>query len=551
VTLSLRAKFLILIVTIVLTGIGAAGLYLSGAVKGYIRLRIESEMDRQARIATQYVEQMLRSPSLDEGHRIVHELGESDTHRVTLVLSDGTVIGDSSLNRQELDQLENHRNRPEVQDALKTGKGVAYRYSTTVERVMVYCGYRFSTETATGVVRVARAIREIDDAIQVLYGSLVVAAIILVSLAAMLAWLSAAYFARLFQRLVEYAQGLLDGTRVRSDAPHTSFEFGGLTTSLQALASRMEATVEELAMERDRFEAVLEGMSEAIIALDADRRVTVINPAAISLLEMGRAPLGRTLLETIRVPGISKMISELKVGEKRESEFEYGVGMVRSLLVRASRQLSGSFVVVLMDVTELRRLERIRRDFVANVSHELRTPVSVIRANAETLVDGALEDRTMALKFLTSIVTNAERLSLLISDLLDIARMEEGKIAFSLQSVTLAEAFQRVRVSLDVPVREQGHHLTIDVGDDLSVQADLRALDQVLFNLLDNAIKYTEPGGRIQLRGSRQSEMVIIEVEDDGPGIEAVHHERLFERFYRVDRGVPGRWGGRGWDWPL
>ena len=202
--------------------------------------------------------------------------------------------------------------------------------------------------------------------------------------------------------------------------------------------------------------------------------------------------------------------------------------------------------MVFLDVTDLRRLESIRRDFVSNVSHELRTPVSIIKANAETLLGGAMDDREAAQRFLKSLVVNTERLSNLISDLLDISRIEESQYELRSEEVSLNLSLRRAAAALETQAIEKGMTIRIDSDQDLSVLADAKALDQVMFNLVDNAVKYTPTGGKITLRTISSEETVTIEVEDDGPGVEPRYRQRLFERFFRVDKGRSREMGGTG-----
>jgi len=300
-----------------------------------------------------------------------------------------------------------------------------------------------------------------------------------------------------------------------------------------------------LAEERRRFQAVLESMVEGVLLLDAERRVTLFNPAASRLLGLPPEPLGRGLLELSRSPALHGLVERARAGEVAEAELD--AGPLRRLRARAAPLAGSSEVsVVVHDVTELRRLEAIRKDFVANVSHELRTPISVIRANAETLLAGALEDGERARGFVEALLRNAERLSALISDLLDISRLESGARRLERRPLDLAEAVRQVLESVEPAAVSRGHALASAVPPGLMAVGDDKALAQVLTNLLDNAIKYTQDGGRILVRGGHQPGAVRLEVVDDGPGIEPQHRTRIFERFYRVDKGRSREMGGTG-----
>jgi len=300
--------------------------------------------------------------------------------------------------------------------------------------------------------------------------------------------------------------------------------------------------------ERNRISAVLEGMSEAVIALNETRQITMVNRRALALLDMERPPIGGTLLEAIRSPILEQIVQQALAGIPASGEFEVGLEPVRRLLARATPlEANGGCVVVLMDVTELRRLERVRRDFLANVSHELRTPVSVIRANAETLLDGALHDGEHAVRFLESIMRDSERLSNLVADLLDLSRIESDEFSPDRVPVKILATVRGVVATIEEMATAKNQAVTVEVEEGLVVRGDPQAIEQVLLNLADNAVKYTPEGGTINIRAARAEAGTIgIEVEDDGPGIEPPHRDRIFERFYRVDAGRSRAQGGTG-----
>ncbi|MBN2529750.1 MAG: PAS domain-containing protein [Deltaproteobacteria bacterium] len=543
--ISFRLRLFLAIFAVVLFGVLVAGAYLSSELKTNIQLRVEQELLRQSHVAALYIAETLHRKDVTSGQKLVHRLGGAADFRYTIIHEDGTVLGDTDLTAVEVKDVQNHSNRPEIRAAMKNGDGSSHRYSTTIGFEMFYSATRFSNATLRGVVRVSKPLREVDEALAVLYSSLLVGGLIVLVLSLLLALFFSAYFTRILKSLVSYAQKLAEGKRASAQI-HEEFEFTGLTSSLQTLSEKLEESVQDLAVERDRFEAVLEGMGEAVIALDAGKRVTVINSAALMLLELGKEPVGHTLLETIRVPELTELLDSLVPGDNRSAEFEIGVAILRKVLARVVCLHSGAYVIVLMDVTELRRLESVRRDFVSNVSHELRTPISVVRANAETLLDGALEDKEMAGRFLQSIVANSERLSSLIADLLDLARIEEGKWELKKTSLTLSLALRRACSVLETKANDKKQTILVEPCGDIQIAADARAIDQVLFNLLDNAVKYTPEEGLIRVRGYQNGARVIVEVEDNGPGIEEVHRNRLFERFYRVDKGRSREMGGTG-----
>jgi two-component system phosphate regulon sensor histidine kinase PhoR len=388
---------------------------------------------------------------------------------------------------------------------------------------------------------------EIDAADARLRVLLALAGALGIAAAALLSALASQLFSRTLRTLVAHASALVGGQRFGDD------EIGGLAGALQKLGTDLGRAMGALAAERDRFAAVIEAMSEGVIGIDADGRILFVNAAARALLgtESGIALVGRSVIEIARIPALDALAmrarTEAVVTEAEIELHSARAAPARLLLVRAGPLRGGGAVIVLHDVTEVRKLERVRRDFVANVSHELRTPVSVIRANAETLLLGGLDDRARAAGFVDAIDKHAERLSRLLGDLLDLSRVEAGQLTLVREPQVLLVIAKRAVESVEVQIKERRHDVRIDVDEHLVAIADGHALEQVLVNLIDNAVKYTPAGGHIMVRAMTDSaDRVRVEVEDDGPGVLPHHRARLFERFYRVDSGRSRDVGGTG-----
>lgn len=294
------------------------------------------------------------------------------------------------------------------------------------------------------------------------------------------------------------------------------------------------------------LESVLESMDDGVIALDGKARIETVNRAAQRLLDIPEGCVGKSLKSVARLPDVHGLIGRAQQGEAGSVEFELPPGSGRFVHVRATHQFDGGVVLVMRDVTEIRRLETVRRDFVANVSHELRTPVSIIRANAETLLDGALHDPEQARRFVEALQRNAERLGRLISDLLDISRIEAGKYPVTSTPTDLAALVRRVVEVVEAKSETTDVELVVRIRDGVDALADPKALEQVMINLVENAVKYTSPKGRVEVHASVEGPITRIEVRDDGPGIDEIHRPRIFERFYRVDTGRSREMGGTG-----
>lgn len=332
--------------------------------------------------------------------------------------------------------------------------------------------------------------------------------------------------------------------RARSASAEDSV-FAGIAGSVQRMAEELDRAMTSLASERNRFEAVLETMAPAVLALDARRRITTANRSARALFDIPEIWENTELVEVVRLPALHAFLDAVFEGGPSEIEVELP-GTQRHIRARASRLGDGGVVVVADDTTEIRRLERVRRDFVANVSHELRTPIAVIRANAETLLDGAMESPQVAEPFVAALFRHADRLGRLITELLDISALEAGKRVLSDEEFELRELVEDVVAAHGQAANDRQIRLGHHVGPDVWVCGDPKATEQILVNLVDNAIKYGRPGGEVEISVVAGSLENRIEVRDDGPGIEPQHRARIFERFYRVDSGRSRDAGGTG-----
>ncbi|HEY0710176.1 MAG TPA: ATP-binding protein, partial [Polyangia bacterium] len=493
---------------------------------------------------------------------IADESGRASGVRVTFVAPDGRVLGDSEVPFQSLPQVENHASREEVAAALSTGRGTARRRSSTVERWMLYKAAR---SQATGVVvRLALPLTELEEARKRLHWLLAGGSVLALFIAIALSVLTAQVFGRSLQTVIRAARRIAEGDLEVRIRPETRDEIGQLGATLDHLAESLSATLRALRDERDRLGSILEAMEEGVLVVGPERAITMANPAARVLLLSGatsstdvearrahaQAPLeGRTLLETVRSTELDAIVGRtLSSGQPSSGEIAVDHPRARRLLVRSAPFGSPGAVVVLVDVTEIRRLEAVRKDFVANVSHELRTPVTAVRTALETaravMAQGMPDE---ADRFLEIVDRHTERLTLLVRDLLDLSRAESGNLALASGPVDVSEVAAEVLDVFREPAARRSLRLAITFPEGLpSVQADRGALVQVLTNLVENAVKYTDEGGSVTVSATSDAAAVDILVSDSGPGIPAKHLPRLFERFYRIDPGRSRDRGGTG-----
>lgn len=544
--IGLRGRLFLVSVALILAFGSTSAVYLEFELRRWLESRMEAELFGQATAALVAVEVDSRTSTADGQDALADRLGRATGARVTLIARDGRVLGDSAAG-VDVGVIGNHRARPEVAAALARGRGVARRASDTIGTEMLYVAVPFQNPGGDGVLRLATPFAVVDEAVERMRVLIVFASLLGLVLATVMSIFASHLLSRRLRLLLDRARAMADGHALSEVPPGTVDEIAGLDRSLSRIDDALEEVLTTLARERDRFEAVLEGMEEGVIAVDGDKRVTLVNRAGLLLMDVAEPPIGRPFAEVVTTPRIHQALERALAGETRTVQMDLEAEERRQLLVRVTPQRSEQgAVVVLHDVTRLRRLETMRRDFVANVSHELRTPVSVIRLNAETLRDGALTDPRNGPRFVEALLRNAERLSDLISDLLDISRIESGKYPMHTETVSVGTVARAVVDSVEQLASEKGTALVVDVDDALEAHADAKALDQVLVNLVQNAVKYTPPGSRVEVAADAVGDRVRIEVRDDGTGIGPEHRARIFERFYRVDAGRSKHMGGTG-----
>jgi two-component system phosphate regulon sensor histidine kinase PhoR len=311
---------------------------------------------------------------------------------------------------------------------------------------------------------------------------------------------------------------------------------------INALAEEAERSRNALHHERTLLGSVADVVTHGVIAIDGERRIELLNDAARKMLGVQSSLVGEPLLEFVRVPELRTLVES---PEDASAEIQLPNGP--RTLVRAARTYGrAGRVLLLEDVTNVRKLETVRRDFVANVSHELRTPVAVIRANAETLMAGAKDDPKMAPKLIDGLHRNAERLARILADLLDLSRLDAGQYRLDISPVEVKAVTEQSLSAVETQAQQRGVTVEVAVPPALSVKADPKALDQILVNLIDNGVKYTRPEGHVWVEARDVGDHVRIEIRDDGPGISEKHRERVFERFYRADPSRSREAGGTG-----
>lgn len=533
---------------LVVLGLVVAGFAADRSLRSDQLSRVESSLQERARL----VVDQLRGVSFDSNNRtaldsIADRLGDAGRMRLSLIAVDGTIVGDSEIARELLPVVENHAGRPEVQQALAGKLGSATRISETIGRELLYVAIPMEDQ---GVVRVAVALSVLESARADLRERLVVAGVLGLLFAVALSYWITRLSLRPIQEVRRVAEAIARGELHERPPLSAGDELSEISSAIRDIASQLQSRLEEATREKEQLRAVLESMVEGVLVVDAGGVVLLANSRFREFYDVDTEITGRLLLEKIRDPDLDSLLREVLDSDSIVSTTLVLGEPPRTFRVHAARFPRGEVpragsVAVYHDISELERLEEVRRDFVANASHELRTPLTAIQGFVETLLETELpEDKKRS--YLEIIDRHARRLGEIVRDLLALSTVETGKWRVEPSLIDAAEIARVVVRGFEPRAEKQDLRIRCEVEGDSTVFADPRILEQILTNLLDNAVKYTEPGGDVEARIIESKNRVLVMVRDSGIGIPVEDRSRIFERFYRVDKARARSAGGTG-----
>jgi len=479
------------------------------------------------------------------------KLSQKSSTRITFIDAYGVVIGDSE---RKPANMENHADRPEVREALSGEVGISTRFSTTLEMKMMYLALPLSQENTklTGVVRVAIPLTTIRDALSQAYSGIVLGGLFALLLAALFSYIVSRKISNPLVGMKSGAERFASGELGHRLETQSVEELHALAVSLNKMAADLDYRIATVTKQRNELEAVLSSMIEGVIAVDMNEKLLRINLAAEKLLGIKSGDWhGRSLIEMIRNPKLQEFVSDV-LNKKGVLESELFIRdqflQAHGTLLYDAGDLEFGALIVLNDITRLRKLENIRKEFAANVSHELRTPITSIKGFAETLRDGAIEDKESAERFLDIIIKHSDRLTSIIEDLLSLSRIEQDTENDRLKPARhkvweVAESAVKVCES---KIAARQIQVNINSIDNSEIQIIYPLLERAIVNLIDNAINYSEPHMAVEIKIKKQNSEVVIAIKDNGCGIAAEHLPRLFERFFRVDADRSRKMGGTG-----
>jgi len=570
-------------------------LYLDRVMRDFLVGHIGDSLAREVRLSGAYLRRDLpEPPDADALDGLADVIGERLGVRATVIDGAGRVLGDSQVPTADVGDLENHADRPEIQAAWGGRVGRSVRFSETLRQEMLYVAAVIpGVGDGRTVMRLSRPLQDVQRTQGRIRRGIWSALALGLVLALLLTYGASRFVTRPIREMTGMANAMASGNfDAHADTPGISAtELRDLTLALNEMRRQTQDRIGQITAEKSRLEGVVTSIAEGILVTEADGRVRMTNRTFDRWFGVSSPSSGRMPVELVRNAEVQDAIERtLDTGEQTALEIGLSGRLERYLDVHVAPILqdgaSIGSVTVFYDISELRRLERVRRDFVANVSHELRTPLTAIKGCAATLIDGALSDACAAARFVQTINTHADRLQLLLDDLLDLSRLESGKLQVKPVTLPVSRLAAGALNTVKQAAAERDILLDVDILEDVEVRCDPELIEQALINLLDNAIKYTSNGGSVHVRtrrlaagetaaersgretvpaaspepdgglllarrtsGAQQrdaAECVAVEVVDTGIGIPSEDLHRVFERFYRVDKGRSRALGGTG-----
>ncbi|MGA6828083.1 two-component system histidine kinase PnpS [Nitrospira sp. NS4] len=563
-TLSIRWKVTLGSLLAVTCGLAVAGMLAIQALEQQEASQLSEMLDARTKLVEYGLKPVFPSPPDTPLPRqiqeIVRDLGTRSAARITLVAADGTVLADSAVADADLSAVEKHLSRPEIQQALATGQGKDIRASrTTGERTMyraIAMGPRHEGKPV--FLRLGLPMTMLEQETAKLQRNLAIALGAAFLMAVLLSVWMARSITKPLSDMAGVASRLATGDSTIRIKTHSRDEVGQLGDALNRMTDQLRAKIDELSEDRAQLLAMLTSMVEGVMVLDYRGHVLQVNPALERMFGVSRTEArGRPCAEVFRHRRLIDLVAAiLRTRANHEDEIVLAP-TGRCLHIEASvaggeRENEACAVLVFHDITELRRLEKIRKDFVANVSHELRTPLTSIKGYVEALLDGGKDDPETAVNFLSIILKQSDRLNLILEDLLELSKIESGSVSFREEPLDLRNLIERTLSMIKPMADKKGHQLISRVSDRLPpIAGDEGRLVQVLTNLLDNAVKYTPEKGTItvaaqELADTSLNPTIELTVADTGMGIPEQDRPRVFERFYRVDKARSRELGGTG-----
>ncbi|EKO36971.1 GHKL domain protein [SAR86 cluster bacterium SAR86E] len=513
--------------------------------------QIETELSRQAKILRKSISDSSLKNSLISLKQLIDEYAFASDSRITIIKKNGIVTVDSDVDLESIPALENHKNRPEIIEAFESGMGSSKRFSSTVQKEMFYFALRDDSNNESQVIRISVPYENLDQVITSLGNSISLIVVVGLIVAILASILAGDYIRSSFVELERAASEISAGSYKKKNfaslPTKRSDEIGSMARNISTISLNLKDQISLIAKQRDQFGLVLDGLGEGIMVLKEDGEITYRNDQILQIFDLDEI-LNKSIHD-LNIQPLSHMFKKALKKGKYDSEFEIDTeeDSTRWILAHMNKaKATKELILVVHETTQLREMDSMRRDFVSNLSHELRTPVSVIKANSETLLDGALENPKDAKTFSKAILHNADRLSEMVTSLIDLSRIEYGDLKFVIESLVLNQIIETVISSYSTMAKRKNIQLLFNRQTDIEVTGDSKAIERVLNNLIDNAFKYSPEDSVIEVQARKQGDFVKVSVMDAGIGVPDEEKRFVFQRFYRTAKARANEKQGSG-----
>ncbi|MDA9027459.1 ATP-binding protein [Gammaproteobacteria bacterium] len=537
--MSIRGRIFFIILSCLFIGLSLAFVVADRDLSEGLQQQIERELSKQAKILRQ---SFAESPKLNNSIGLKSQIdsySDASGSRITLIARDGKVLVDSDIEMDNLESLDNHSNRPEVIAAFNNGSGSSKRFSNSTQQDMLYFALLDTSSEVERVIRISVTNAYLNSSLASLENSMTLIIVVALIVAILASVIAGNYIRESLMDLEKAASDMSHGSYEKKDLESLPIkrrdEIGSMARNISTISTNLKKQISLIAKQRDQFGSVLDGLGEGIMVCDQNGLITFRNDQIMQIL--GLDEIIDQSIHDLEIPALSRMYKKAQKKGKFDSEFELETGEddTRWILAHMNKAKSTQeLILVVHETTQLRQMDSMRRDFISNLSHELRTPVSVIKANSETLLDGALENKKDAKIFSKAILHNADRLSEMVTSLIDLSRIEYGELKFVIEKIVLNQIIESVVLAYKNKAKRKKIQVVFESQSDVTVKSDAKAIERVLNNLLDNAFKYSPENSIIKINLRKQGEAMRLAVIDQGEGVAEEDQDLVFKRFFRT-----------------
>ena len=537
--MGIRSRIFFIVSSLFFIGISLTFIIASRDLSTGFEVQIKGELSKQANILQESLKPFINKVSQVDLKSIVDQYASVSKSRITIVNRDGEVVVDSSILTEKLRELDNHGDRPEILQALANGEGSNKRFSVTTHQDMLYFAIADKSADEINFIRISVPYEYVSDILGTLDNSITLIVVVSLIVAIIASLLAGDYTRESLVELEEVVSKISTGTykkkNIKALPIQRKDEIGSMARNISSISLDLKNQISLIAKQRDQFGAVLDDLGEGIMVISNEGIITFCNDQILEIFELEDV-IGKRVVDLGILP-LKNLFKQASERGKYDVEFELETQAddTRWILAHMNKsKTTKELILVVHETTHLRQMDSMRRDFISNLSHELRTPVSVIKANSETLLDGALSNQKDAKTFSKAILHNADRLSEMVTSLIDLSRIEYGELKFVIETVFLNEIIEIVTSSFKNISKRKNIELRYAPQAELSVQGDAKAIERILNNLIDNAFKYSPENSLIEIKVQKQSEFIRISVLDSGEGISLEDQQLVFRRFYRT-----------------